>query len=256
MTSPRLTAPKIPQWVVPTTPTTAYAKAGSAVRDPETGERLALYDPAARATGVFLDPAMALTAPARLVTSATLNSLCMAVEGLVSRRGDPLADALLMQAVRTVGEWLPVAQQAPGEAGPRIHLMLAALMSGQGSDHTGGGVAQALSHALGPRSDVANGVVEAILLPHAVRFVAEVTPDRLAVLGAALGLVESSLRAVVEAVEDRLLAFETPTRLRDVGVSHEAMVDAVEHASDDWALTTASRVPTRSQALDLVAAAW
>ena len=40
LTSPRLSAPKLPQWVVPSTPSTAYAKAGSAVRDPETGERL------------------------------------------------------------------------------------------------------------------------------------------------------------------------------------------------------------------------
>jgi alcohol dehydrogenase class IV len=56
--------------VVPSSPTTAYAKAGAAVRDPETGERLALYDPKARAQGVVLDPVMALTAPARLSWSA------------------------------------------------------------------------------------------------------------------------------------------------------------------------------------------
>ena len=43
------------------------------MRDPETGERLALYDPKARAQGVVLDPVMALTAPPRLSWSAALN---------------------------------------------------------------------------------------------------------------------------------------------------------------------------------------
>jgi hypothetical protein len=41
--------------------------------------------------------------------------------------------------------------------------MLAALLCGQGSDYVGGGLAQALSHAAGPRSSIANGVVEALL---------------------------------------------------------------------------------------------
>ena len=33
LVSPNLAAPKLPQWVVPSSPTTAYAKAGAAVRD-------------------------------------------------------------------------------------------------------------------------------------------------------------------------------------------------------------------------------
>ena len=48
--------------------------------------------------------------------------------------------------------------------------MLAALLCGQGSDYVGGGLAQALSYAAGPRSSVANGVVEALLVPHTMRF--------------------------------------------------------------------------------------
>ncbi|WP_049746132.1 iron-containing alcohol dehydrogenase family protein [Mycolicibacterium goodii] len=168
LVSPKLTKPKLPIWVVPTTPITAYAKAGAAVRDPSTGERLALYDPKVRAQGVMLDPVMALTAPAKLAWSAALNVFSMAVEGLQSRGVDPLADALLCHALRTVIEWLPRLQEDPDESQPRLNLMLAALMSGQGSDYTGGGLAQALSHAVGPRSSAPNGVVEALLLPYAM----------------------------------------------------------------------------------------
>lgn len=47
--------------------------------------------------------------------------------------------------------------------------MLAALLSGQVSDYTGGGLAQALTHAAGPRSSVPSSVIEAPLLLSTMR---------------------------------------------------------------------------------------
>jgi alcohol dehydrogenase class IV len=256
LVSPKLSAAKLPQWVVPTTPTTAYAKAGAAVRVPETGERLALFDPKARAQGVILDPAMALTAPEKLAWSAALNVFSMAVEGLQSRQVDPLADALLCHALRTVVTWLPRLHDDPDDAQPRLHLMLAALMSGQGSDHTGGGLAQALSHAIGPRSSAPNGVVEALLLPHAMRFNAPVVGHRLATVADALGLRDRDEQAVVAEIERLLGLFEVPTRLRDIGVTDGAVNDATDHAMDDWAITGGPRVPDRDEVLQLLNRAW
>src|ERR1700733_4878392 len=106
--SPKLLAPKLPQLVIPTTPTTAIVKAGSAVFDPATKERLALFDPKTRAHSVFIHPDAILTAPRELVVSASLDTLVLAIEGLISPRGDPISDALLMQAVRLLGLHLPL----------------------------------------------------------------------------------------------------------------------------------------------------
>lgn len=256
LVSPKLGAPKLPQWVVPSSPTTAYAKAGAAVRDPETGERLALYDPKARAQGVVLDSGLALTAPPRLSWSAALNVFSMAVEGLQSRRVDPLADALLAHALRTVVTWLPQVAKEPESATPRLQLMLAAVMSGQGSDHTGGGLAQALSHAIGPRSAAPNGVVEALLLPHAMRFNAGVVPERLAAIGDYLGLTDRGAGAVVAQVEHLLDVFEAPRRLQDIGVAQDALADAAAHAMDDWAITAGPRTPEAHEVRELLDRAW
>lgn len=256
LVSPRLAAPKLPQWVVPSSPTTAYAKAGAAVRDPQTGERLALYDPKARAQGVVLDPTMALTAPARLSWSAALNIFSMAVEGLQSRQVDPLADALLAHALRTVVHWLPRVAKDPDQPAPRLQLMLAAIMSGQGSDHSGGGLAQALSHAIGPRSSAPNGVVEALLLPHAMRFNAGVVPNRLAAIADYLGLADRSADAVIAEVERLLDVFEAPRRLQDIGVVHGALDEVVSHALDDWAITAVPRPPQEQDVRDLINGVW
>ncbi|WP_032404217.1 iron-containing alcohol dehydrogenase family protein [Rhodococcoides fascians] len=256
LASPRLSAPKLPQWVVPSTPTSAYAKAGAAVRDPATGERLALFDPKARAQGVILDPVMAATAPERLAWSASLNVFSMAIEGLQSSTVDPLADALLMGALRGVNEWLPQLASDPKGVQPRLNLMLASLLSGQGSDFTGGGLAQALSHAIGPRSSASNGVVEALMLPHVTRWNAPVAAARIAGMGAGLGIADRSVEGVITEIERLLEVFEVPTRLRDIGVESDAITEVADHAMDDWSITTGPRAVDRQQLIELLTAAW
>lgn len=252
--SPRLAAGKIPQWIVPSTPTTAYAKAGAAVRDPETGDRLALFDPKARAQGVILDPAVAATAPAALVTSAALNAFSMTVEGLQSDLDDPLTDALLVHAARLLATLAPRVEGAPDDTDLRLRLMLAALMSGQGSDFTGGGLAQALSHAAGPRSSTSNGAVEAILLGHAIRHNAPASPGSIAKIADALDLRSDrpTVELVVAAVRAVTRSLGVPDDLRSVDIHEDQLPEIVDHAMDDWALTRVPRPVTASDVLAIL----
>lgn len=258
--SPRLLAPKLPQWVIPTTPITAYAKAGSAVLDPTTGERLALFDPKARAQGVFFDAEVALTAPVPLARASALHTFAMAVEGLQSEVDDPLAEALLTHALRMLATWLPRLGSEPDNAEPRLRLMTAALLCGQGSDYVGGGLAQALSHAAGPRSSTSNGVVEAMLLPQTMRFNQPVAGPRLARVADALDPRSrpdiSGVERAIAAVEHVLAEAGLPARLRDVGVADTALPEVVDHTMDDWALNTAPRQANRDDLMAVLTAAW
>lgn len=245
--SPRLTAPKIPSWIVPTTPTTAYAKAGAAVRDPDTHERLALFDPKARAQGVFLDPILASTAPDALVRGAALDAFAMAVEALQSNFSDPLAEALLAHSLHMLAARLPRFHSSPHDSGERLELMVAALLAGEGSDHAGGGLAQALGHATGPRSSTSNGVVEAMFLPHAMRFNARATAAGLARVRQALG--ETT-------IDDLLRAIQIPRRLRDAGVTRDVLDEVAEQAMADWALTRSPLPATLHDVRAILKQAW
>ncbi|MFD9663270.1 iron-containing alcohol dehydrogenase family protein [Rhodococcus sp. NPDC059968] len=256
MISPRLSAPKVPMWVVPSTPTTAYAKAGAAVRDPATGERLALFDPKARAAGVVFDPAVAMTAPAPLIRSSSLNALAMAVDGMQSTGGNPLAEALLGHALTVLTTWLGRLGDRP-DAEAAVQLMFGALLAGQGSDLAGTGLAQALSHAVGPRSTVGNGVVEALLLPHTMRFNLGVTDEALTRIARLLGARGAVSPAdAITAIEEVLTSTQIPLRLRDVGIEQSDLPEIVEHTLHDWALTAVPRPADRDGLRSILDQAW
>jgi alcohol dehydrogenase class IV len=258
--SPKLLEPKMPQWVVPTTGTTAFAKAGSAIRDLESGERLPLFDPKTRAQGVFFDSGLALTAPVDLAIASALNAFAMAVEGLQSSAGDPLTVALLSHALRILSMTLHGMRREPENAELRLQSMVGALLSGQGSDYAGGGLAQVLSHAAGMYSSTSNGVVEAMFLPSTMRYNSTVTKDGLALIAQAINgtnsIPEDAVSTAVSAVGEVLERAEVPSRLRDVDVAPQSFPAITEHALADWALTRVPKSAGRDELTVLLEDAW
>lgn len=255
--SPRLNAPKLPQFVVPTTPSTAFVKAGSAVHDDE-GQRLALFDPKTRAKAVFIHPAFIATAPVELVRSATLNAFANAVEALEAPRCDPFSEALLMHALRLIEANLALAGE--GDAKSRELLVAAAILCGRGTEQGGTGLASVLAHAIGHRSHVANGIVGAIVLPHTLRYNAVVTADRgraiVDVLGDRSGRHSSAPNASV-AVDAFLAGIPAPRKLREIGIAQEDLGDIAAAAFTDWFISRVPRpVSDAGTLVEIMQAAW
>jgi alcohol dehydrogenase class IV len=251
--SPRLAAPKLPQFVIPTTPSTAFVKAGSGVHDGETGERLALFDPKTRARALFLHPEFLRTAPAGLVREATLNTLSTAVEALESPKCDPVSEGLLMQALRLVSRNME--RMEPDDIAAREYLAIAGVLCGRGTEQTGGGLSSVLAHAIGHRAHVSNGIVNAIVLPHTMRFNAPATQLTTARIAESLGGGQAGAAAdLLASVLERL---PIPHRLREIGIA-EADLDAIAQAAmGDFFI---SRSPRRVQGVEdvraILAAAW
>lgn len=256
--SPRLGALKLPQFVLPTTPTTAAVKAGSAVYDLKSRRRLALYDPATRARAVFLHPDLLDTAPQTVCVSASLNTLAMALEGLTSTAGDPLADAQLIHAVRLVMANIYDPKQKVG-AGARSNLMWAALLCGRGTDHTSGGVLSALSHAIGARHEVENGVINAILLPVTLQFNRDAAAG-LHKVATAFGLDHGDqelLPPLLQALDDLFAQLPIPRRLRETPTPHADLQEIALLAMEDWFLHSNWRkVENPSDLQAILQAAW
>ncbi len=253
--SPRLDAAKLPQFIVPTTPNTAYAKSGAAVSD--NGKRLAMFDPKAAAHALFFHPALFASAPVKLARDASLDALVLAIEGLESARREPLADASLLHGARLIQRQLPVIDRDPQSVEARGELMLAALMIGQGTNFTGAGVATAIGHAAGPRFSLANGVVKAVVLPHTLRFNASATAGRLGDLAHVLGVSgEGSSEAVSQACANFFASIGLPGRLRDLGIPHEGLAQIAADSALDFFFTQNPRPVAEGELQVLLEAAW
>jgi alcohol dehydrogenase class IV len=219
-----------------------------------------LYDPKTRAQAVFVHPDQILSAPRELVVSATLNTFSLAIEGLVSRSGDPMSDASLMHVVRLCLQRLtdPALTTDPAA---RADLVVAAIMCGQGTDHTAAGITTVLGHAIGARHGVENGVLNAIVLAHALRFNGTAAESGLQKVAAALGLAPAGGEALVAAVIDRVNALfaglGVAQRLRDVGVPRELLSDVAQAAMGDWFLSgNPRRVQSASELLQVLQDSW
>ena len=122
----------------------------------------------------------------------------------------------------------------------RGELMLAAVLCGQGTDHTGAGIATVLGHAIGARYEVDNGVTKAIVLAVRAPLQCGRSEARAAEGGHRLGLhgsaSEPPVATVVNAVEAMFSRLGIPRRLRDVGVARDALSDIAASAMGDWFL--------------------
>lgn len=238
MVSPRLSAPKLPIFTFPTTPTTAVAKVGTAIFCEKQHQRYALFDPKTRAKALFLHPKLLSSSPKSLALSAGLDALVVAVDGLMSLRGDAISDANLIHAVRLLSENLLALASKDSDV-LRETLSMAAILSARGTDISGTGLTTVLSHAISTVTAADSGVIKAILLPHTLRFVGDYNVQGLDKILGALGA--SDLDAALSLLHEINQKLGLPQRLDDIGVPAEAFPVIAEHAMSDWFLKDSPR---------------
>jgi alcohol dehydrogenase class IV len=250
--SPRLLRPKLPILAVPTTPTTAVCKAGTAVTSPGNGGRLAVFDPATRSRAILLDTEHLTSSPGSLVRNAALTAVVMAVEGLATGRSHVFSDALLVHAVRRLAALLPMLAESDPGPEHRMEAALASILVGDGTDTTGGGLTAALSHTIGHHYRAHNGTIDAILLPHVLDAVPP-SPSAWARIADGLGCVPAS---AADRLRELLAAAGTPDRLRDVGVQPGDVDGLAAEATGDFSYRrVAGRIEPAAVA-DLLRQAW
>jgi alcohol dehydrogenase class IV len=137
-------------------------------------------------------------------------------------------------------------------------MMMGALLGGI-SFHKGLGVVHALSHALGSTGRVHHGTLNAILLPHTLRYNREAAGPRMADLGARLGLGRGGDAAghLVTLTELVLARLPLPRRLGQLeGLKRERIGEYARLAMLDHCHATNPRGCTQADMEDLLERAW
>ncbi|MBO19742.1 MAG: hypothetical protein CL732_04285 [Chloroflexi bacterium] len=245
--SPRLMAPKIPNFVVLTTATTAVTRAGTALIDPESGHRLELFDPKTRPAAVIWDDQALLTASPWLCLNATA-SCFTGVAAALQRTGlNPLAESDLLEALRLLKENLPLVKSQPGDPSVRTNLCAAAFLYNRATDAGAGGsalgVVTALAHSLDTRyPECGHGDAYSILTAPGMRYNAEANAAGQARFARAMDVVKQGMddaqaaAAGADAISELFSGLDLPSRLNQVGVPEDGIKIIAQDAMSDFGL--------------------
>jgi len=129
---------------------------------------------------------------------------------------------MAVRAATLLVEHLPKAVARPEDLAHRYHLFEASMLAGLVLTRAGMGVHHGLCHVLGGRYNASHGVLNAIILPHAMRFNLPIAGLAYSQLAPVFGLKPTdspkTREAVCRAVTDFIRQFRLPYRLRELGI--------------------------------------
>ena len=261
------TAPEreLVHFAIPTTLSAGEYTSGGGTTDPETRIKLGVFDPRLQARVIINDPQLTLETPDWLWAATGMRALDHAIEAIYSIRHQPFIDALATKAIKLMVEHLPASVRTTGDEtiAHRGQCQIAAWCSLFGGLNTGLGVSHALGHQVGPRWDVPHGVTSCITLPHAMRFVAGIAPQRFEAIAQGLSVAfdpRDPMPAAMECVNRIgafIAGFDVPRTLKAAGVGHNELrliAEAVRHEIERFEVV--ERPVTLGDVMGLLEAAY
>ena len=194
-----------------------------------------------------IDPRLLTTMPDWLNAATGLDALTHAIEAFVSRAHNLLTDNHALNAVSLITRHLLPAQLRPHDTGPRQAMAQASLEAGMAFTNAILGATHAMSHQVGGLLDLPHGVVNAVLLPHVIRFNAQAWPEPFVPVAAATGISTKGVPAgdvallLAERVRDLADEAGVPKRLAALGVSADMLPQLARTTMKDACLATNPR---------------
>jgi alcohol dehydrogenase len=191
-----------------------------------------------------------------------MDALSHAIETYVATENNPLSDSLALHAIDLISNHLRDAVRNGGDLEARGQLLIASCMAGIAFSNSFLGAVHALSHAVGGKFAVHHGTLNALFLPHVMRYNSSYAAERYVRIAKALG-VNAGGRSNEEVIADGIAAVHTlvaecnlPTTLREVGVPEETLEELAAIALVDGTIYHNPRVATEAELLEILRAAW
>ena len=264
--SPRLMAPKIPNILVLTTPSTAMTRAGTAVMDTETRHRLEFFDPKTRPAAMIWDDEALQTAPADLFLSTAASALSGILTGAAAPRSNPISHGDMVHALRLSLESLPLMRTDPTNTAARMNLVAASFLSNRALDGMRGrafGIVSSLGHVIDTLyPHINHGDSHSLTTSWGMRFNQEHASAGLARLAQELkvanGLPENeAAKRAPDFIDDFYRRLGMPVRLRDASIPQHDIDRIARDAMGDFYLhQNARKVKDPSELVDLLQQMW
>jgi alcohol dehydrogenase class IV len=116
------------------------------------------------------DPMVTLSMPPQITAETGMDAMTHAMEALVSNRANYVSDVLCRRAIHDIYRTLPEAFEQGNNIAARETMLNASMIAGMAFTNVSLGITHSMAHAVGGMFHLSHGLVDAILLPHVIRF--------------------------------------------------------------------------------------
>ncbi len=217
---------------VPTTAGTGSEVGRGALITFRNGRKWALLSPKLIPQASLCDPLLTLGLPPWLTAGSGMDAISHCVETFLSPRWNPVAEAIALDGLERAVKHLRTAVRVGTNVEARSEMLLAAVQGGL-TFQKGLGAVHSLSHPLGSLQHrrLHHGTLNAVMLPHVLRFNAEACPEKISRLGETLRI--SSPAVVPDFFATLAHEIGLPTRLRDLSVPWDEVEAQSQAAFED-----------------------
>ena len=251
----RIGASVVPMIAVPTTAGTGSEVGRATVIVMQDGRKLGVISPHLVPRAAICDPELTLSLPPGLTAGTGMDAIAHCIEGFLSPRLNPPADAIALDGLARGVRHIERAWRDGSDVEARWQMMMASLEGGL-AFQKGLGAVHAMSHPLGALREplLHHGTLNAVFLPSVLRFNEGHVGDKYERLRAALGLVAGAdLSAFFADLNARI---GLPRGLGEMGVPRSALPAIAAMAEKDLTSQTNPRPADRGVYLALLEEAY
>lgn len=228
------------------------------ITDRAEGRKLVQRDPAALPRLAIYDPDVTLEMPASITASTGMNALAHCVEACYAVDVNPVVPPVALEGVRRIARSLPLCVAAGDDIEAREDMLIGAYLGAFSIANAIMALHHGLCHVLGGRTGVAHGVLNAIVLPHVMRFNADAVPDAMSAIAQAMdaGARTRNMDAAARETVALVGSLPVPKRLRDAGVPADLLEPIAREAAASPTVKSNPKSVSESDVLELLRAAW
>jgi alcohol dehydrogenase class IV len=161
----------LPVIAIPTTAGTgSECTRFTVITDTERDEKMLIAGLGALPLAALVDYELTYSVPPRTTADTGVDSLTHALEAYVSKRANPISDALALSAMALIGANIRTAYAEPRSAAAREAMMLGATEAGLAFSNSSVALVHGMSRPIGAHFHVPHGLSNAMLLPAITRF--------------------------------------------------------------------------------------
>ncbi len=221
------------------------------ITDPETKQKLSVGHRDLIPDIDIVDPSLTLKLPPRLTASTGLDVLAHAIEAYTINWKNDFSDAMALQAIKIVFEYLPKTVKEGENIEYREKMHNAATMAGIAIGNSQIGGAHAVAHSAGAILKIPHGEIITLALPHMMKFCIEEEEvvKHYSEIAHSIGLTfetkkEGAEKLILE-VENLIQEIGLKTSLREFGVTPKILQENMKLLQDFALNDTGSLVNPR-----------